>query len=405
MSANTPALAGGSPAPRRGGRRLVRGLAILVGVVVVAVAAVYATAWLTLDRWAVSRALIWRDSDIDDYRRFESRPIPAGDAPFRYAHGPGYPDGLPAALLPGEPDFAAFLARSDTTAFIVIRNDEIIYERYFNGHDAASTETSFSVAKSFNSAMVGAAIAAGRIAGVDDPVTKYLPELLERDRRFGDITLRHLLGMTSGLRYEETGTPWGDDSRTYYSPDLRALGLAGTEIAEPPGRRFHYNNYNPMLIGMVIERATGMPVADWLARSIWQPMGAEADASWSLDSARSGFEKMESGINGRALDFAKLGSLYLHRGAWNGSQILPAEWIDETTKVAADPTEDYQLGWWTYRDPRVGDAYAARGNHGQAIFVSPRDNLVIVRHGSSFGGVEWGDVAAAIAVALRAPGA
>jgi CubicO group peptidase (beta-lactamase class C family) len=106
--------------------------------------------------------------------------------------------------------------------------------------------------------------------------------------------------MTSGLRYQEGGGPWGDDTATYYAPDLRALALTRTEVVEPPGRRFHHNNFNPLLVGLALERAVGMPVASYLEQRLWRPLGMEADGSWSLDSRSSGFKKMESGLNARA---------------------------------------------------------------------------------------------------------
>ena len=372
--------------------------------VAVLVGGVYLAAWLSLDVSAVARAIIWRGADVDDYRRFPARTIAAGDAPFRYETGPGYPDGLPADVAPGHADLAAMLAESRTTAFIVVKDGRLVYERYFNGHHRDSVETSFSVAKSFNSALVGCAIADGLVAGLDDPVTRYIPELLRRDARFARITLGHLLSMSSGLRYVETGTPWGDDAATYYAPDLRALGLQGTEIVEPPGRRFHYNNFNPMLIGMVLERATGKPVSVYLSEKLWKPLGAEADATWSLDSARSGFEKMESGINARAIDFVKLGSVYLAGGSWRGRQLVPADWVEVSTRYAAetDPSLRYQYGWWTYRGEQLGDYFVARGNKGQFVFVFPRQRLVISRHGVDFGGVDW--MATIPAIALRIAG-
>jgi len=184
----------------------------------------------------------------------------------------------------------------------VVKDDGLLYEHYFNGYDHGSTQTSFSVAKSFASALVGIAVDDGTIA-LDDPITDYLPKLKERDARFDKITIRHLISMSSGLRYEEQGTPWSDDTETYYAPDLRQLALSDSEIVGPPGELWHYNNFNPLLMGMILERATSQHVAEFMEARLWQPLGAEADASWSLDSVASGFEKMESGINARAIDF------------------------------------------------------------------------------------------------------
>ena len=286
----------------------------------------------------------------------------------------------------------ARLAASDTTAFLILRGDTLLYEGYFNGYDHDSTQTSMSIAKSVLSALVGIAIGQGRIGSVDDPITRYVPELLGRDRRFERITLRHLLTMRSGLRYQEGGTPWSDDTATYYAPDLRALALERTEIAEAPGRRFHYNNYNPLLVGLALERATGMPVATYLERRLWRPLGMEADGSWSLDSRRSGFEKMESGLNGRAIDFAKLGVLYAHGGIWQGRQLVPRNWVQDPTVVPTDdgsiPAPGYGFFWWVQGD-RQPPAFFARGKYAQHIYVVPESGLVLVRFGTDIGYQHW----------------
>jgi CubicO group peptidase (beta-lactamase class C family) len=362
---------------------VILGLALLVG-------AVYARAFLTLDSSTFSRAVVWVDADVDDFRRFPSRRINAPADRYFYDEGPGYPSGLPddAELPGGYSDLESFLRATETTAFIVVKDDQLLYERYFNGYDHDSIQTSFSVVKSFASALVGIAIDED-IIGLDDPITDYLPELKERDARFERITIRHLISMSSGLRYEEDGTPWSDDTETYYAPDLRELALTDTEIIGAPGEQWHYNNFNPLLMGMIIQRATSQRVTDFMEARLWRPIRAEADASWSLDSEESGFEKMESGINARAIDFAKLGSLYLHEGEWNGTRILPASWVRASTAVSDDPSPEYGYWWWTYRDDELGDYYAARGNKGQFIVVIPERDVVVVRHGRDFGGVDW----------------
>ncbi len=148
---------------------------------------------------------------------------------------------------------------------------------------------------------------------MDDPITKYIPELEDKDLRYSAITIGNLLSMATGLRYAEEGTPFRDDTKTYYNDNLRAVALTAV-IEEEPSKTFHYNNYNFLLLGIILERATGMPVTKHLEEKLWKPLGMEGPASWSLDSEASGFEKMESGINARAIDFAKFGRLYLNNG-------------------------------------------------------------------------------------------
>jgi CubicO group peptidase (beta-lactamase class C family) len=373
---------------------LVVGLLVLVGVG-------YGGLVASTSRSQLARAVVWGESDTDDYRRFPARRVAAGPDRFDLRRPAGGDQGPPAAvrrisvwddLRLLERELEQFLAASHTTAFLIARGDTLLYEGYFNGAGHDSVQTSMSVAKSILGTLVGIAVGEGRIGSVDDPITRYVPELAERDRRFGRITLRHLLAMRSGLRYEEDGGPWGDDTATYYAPDLRALALTRTEVVEEPGRRFHYNNFNPLLVGLALERAVGMPVASYLEHRLWRPMGMEADGSWSLDSRASGFEKMESGLNARAVDFAKLGLLVARDGRFRGRQLLPRAWVQDLTRVPIGvggvPAGSYQSFWWI-QDDRSPSALFARGKYGQHIYVVPASDLVLVRFGRDAGYRHW----------------
>jgi len=333
----------------------------------------------------------------------DSRNVENAGSPFQFAAGTQEDEALVRTLFETNPlirDLDSFLRETRTQAFIVIQNDRILYEKYFNGYRRDSIVTSFSVAKSFVSALIGIAIEDGHIDSVDDPITKYLPELGERDAAFNKITIRHLLMMSSGIRYREFPFFTGDNTKTYYYPDLRRLALEETVVVGRPGEEFLYNNYHPLLLGLILERATGRSVAHYLQEKIWKPLGMEFPGSWSLDSDASGFEKMESGLNGRAIDFAKFGRLYLNQGKWDGNQVIPAEWVAESTRedqsvdrAAYYPNTEffgamdgyYGYMWWGL--PRAGGHYdfSAVGNHGQFVYVSPRNNLIIVRNGERYG--------------------
>ncbi|HEY2959066.1 MAG TPA: serine hydrolase [Actinomycetota bacterium] len=369
------------PRRRRWLRRLAAGVA---GLLVVAVA-LYGWAWSSVDRSTVARALVWADADVGDQARFPARPIAA---PRQAAPLPAGGEGrLGAAAVGGGGSFEDSLRATDTLAFLVVHHDRLVYERYLGGADRGTRQTSFSVAKSFVSTLVGIAIDERLIGSVTDPVTRYLPELAARDQRFARITLRDLLTMSSGIRYWETDLPWpwADDTFTYYGVNLREIALDRTVIERPPGKVWHYNNYHPLLLGMVLERATGMPVSDYMASRLWQPLGAEGDASWNLDSERSGFEKMESGLNATPVDFARFGLLALHQGTWNGHRIVSKEWIRAATAAdtSTDPARHYQYFWWVDTQ-RPGRLYAL-GNYGQYIYVAPDADAVVVRFGRDWG--------------------
>ena len=328
------------------------------------------------------------EADVGDQYRFPARLIPAGVASSTLPRRNEI-DLSPSRVVTAEAggDFDAFLRQTDTLAFLVVHDDGLVYERYFDGSGPQTLETSFSVAKSVLSTLVGIAINEGAIGGVDDSVTDYVPELAERDPRFEQITLRHLLTMSSGLRYQEQQLPlpWGDDIATYYGANLREVALDGTEIEQPPGEEWLYNNYNPLLLGMVLERATATSVSEYMATRLWQPLGAEQDATWSLDSEESGFEKMESGLNASAVDFARFGALYLHNGEWNGTQIVAEDWVRAATAAdtTTDPAADYQYFWWVDLDRP--ERFYGLGNFGQYVYVAPDTGSVVVRLGRDWG--------------------
>ena len=352
----------------------------------------------------------WFDSHYNDYlNNFPQRRLEPAPTTFSFdeVRDEARVSGLFETILEVE-DFDAFLEDAHTQAFIIIQDDKILYEKYFNGAERDSMLTSFSVAKSFTSALVGIAIEERYINSVNDPITDYLPELSKRDPRFENITIRHLLMMASGLSYQEMrpGIFNGDDTLTTFYPDQRRAALEFTRILDPPGEYFLYNKYHPQLLGLILERATGRSVTEYMQEVLWDPVGMEFSGSWSLDSETSGFEKMEAGVNARAIDFARFGRLYLEQGNLDGEQVIPAEWVAESTGVDPSTQSDayypdefgqtifnslegyYKYMWYGYfRDGGEYD-FAAEGDHGQFIYVSPHKNLIIVRNGVEYG-IPW----------------
>lgn len=341
-------------------------------------------------------------ADVNDYLIFPERGLQTSDTPFVFEEDSRAEQ--VAARFEQQAaieDLEAFLTDTGTQAFIVIEDDRVVYEGYFNGAQRDSIVTSFSIAKSFLSALIGIAIDEGAIDSVQDPITDYLPELAQRNPDFAAITIEDLLRMSSGIRYEEFPFLNGDDVLTYYYPDLRALALESTHIEAVPGQTFHYNNYHPLLLGLILERATGMTVADYLEQKLWQPLGMAFAGSWSLDSEESAFEKMESGINGRAIDFAKFGRLYLREGNRDGAQLVPEAWVADSTRPFFPSDDYYPPGemfangyygymWWGFQR-EGGNDFCALGNYGQFIYVAPTADLIIVRHGTAYGvpAAEW----------------
>jgi CubicO group peptidase (beta-lactamase class C family) len=376
------------------------GLFIFLSVVLV-----YGWALLSLDSSPIARALVWGSADVRDLERFPYREIESSGsvAGFQVDSRPGIEMNREVGIGKGRSmPLHELLQETGTSAFLVAQDERLLVEEYLGEHQPESVFTSFSVAKSFLSALVGIAIDDGDIESMNDPVTTYIPELLGNDSRFGSLTIAHLLSMRSGLDYQEGGAPWDDDSLTYYHPDLRSLALDGATVKAEPGVDFYYNNYNPLLLGIVLERTTGESVAELMETRLWRPMGAEFDGSWSLDSEVNGFEKMESGVNSRARDYARFGMLYAKEGrSLDGTEVISPGWAAESTSIHADTGPDryadYGFFWWVMRDS--GRFYAA-GNHGQFVFVDPKTDLVIVRLGERFGIDDWPSVIDQIAADL-----
>jgi CubicO group peptidase (beta-lactamase class C family) len=378
-----------------------KGLLWVVGVLVVLFLAVVIIFSIIYTPEYVFRVIRWRTSDVYDYLKFPERSIEQAAEPFRFAEQLN--EGEIENAFETHPlvrDLETFIGETSTQALLVVQDDTLLYERYGQGFQRDSIVTSFSAAKSFGSLLIGIAIDQGYIDGVEDPITKYIPELEARDPAFNQITIHDLLKMSSGIKYEEFPFLNGDDSLTYYYPDLRQLAITSTEIIDQPGKYFLYNNYHPLLIGIILERATGQPVAEYLEQNLWQRIGAEYDASWSLDEA--GFEKMESGINARAIDFAKVGYLLLKNGMLGGEQVISEAWIIRSIQDqghAADYYDTsfgpeilnaaeggyYQYMWYGLTRENGANDFFAAGKYGQVIYVSPQANLVIVRNGENYG--------------------
>ena len=383
--------------------RIISRVLMVAGVIVGLLMLTYGVMFALTGSSQFARVVVWLDVDVGDIDKFPSRTIKTSSA----SELPAVPDGttteafkridpasgggLDPALGAGG-DLDTFLAKTDTTSFLVVKDGKLVKEWYGEGVGRETLQTSFSVSKSFLSTLIGIAIEQGYIHSLDDPITKYIPELLDRDKQFGDITLRNLVTMSSGLAWSDTMTPWGDPANTYYSPDLRATALSAV-VDESPGKTFVYNNYNPLLLGMALERATKQHVSDYMSNELWGPLGAGANASWSMDSDGSGFEKMESGLNARAIDFARFGLMFANDGVVNGKQVVPKQWVSDATAVntSTDPAENYQYFWWVYPGGPEGSSadFAAQGNLGQYIYVAPNENIVIVRLGRHEQGVAW----------------
>jgi len=248
----------------------------------------------------------------------------------------------PRAGVPQQP-LSHLLTESGTTAIVVLHDGRLTWEHYAGDNVVGQAQRCFSVTKSVASALVGLAISDGAIDSVDAPIGRWLPDL--RDPRARQLTIAHLLEMRSGIRFTEGMLPWNDAPRTYYATDLRARLLA-LAVVDPVGRFFHYNDWHPLLLSLILERATGETVTKFLQHRIWNPLGMEDPASIMVDRGDlNGLEHLESGLTATARDLAKFGQLFLQDGMWQGRRLLPSGWVESTTSPAATRSD---AAWFDY---------------------------------------------------------
>lgn len=340
----------------------------------------------------VYRTVVYNHSGIDDYRIFPQRRLTAAPLPFRFREG-GHNGNTPLPVNFGSRQnipLSELLSSTGTVAFLMVKDDAIMFEQYFEGFDRATSSLSFSMAKSFLSVLVGCAIADGYLKSVDQPVTDFVPEL--REKEFASVTLKHLLQMTSGIDYAENDFPLGLHVRFYYTDRLERE-ILNLRLREQPGTRFIYKSGDAYLLTLALKRALGgKSITAYMQERLWQPLGMEYDGIWSIDHAPDGLEKTGCCLAATARDFAKIGRLYLNKGQWDGRRIVPEAWVTESTRIdtSAGSAWNYQHLWWLVVEGRPD--FMANGHLGQFLYINPSAGVIIVRLGKSMGGLsrdEW----------------
>ena len=284
-------------------------------------------------------------------------------------------------------DVNEYLDRTDVSALLILKDGKIRYENYWLTGGREVKWISMSVGKSFVSALIGIALDQGHIKSIQDPVTIYVPQL--KDSAYDGVSIKDILQMSSGASWnEDYGDPNSDINR---SVRIFALGGSLDEFAasltneNEPGTFNRYNSTDTQVLGMLLREATGTSVTEFMQKMLWDPIGAEDNAYWLLDSEN--MEVAYGGLNATARDYAKLGELYRLRGRMNNKQIIPEKWVDESVRPDAphlmpgeNPMSDYPLGygyqWWI---PDESGDYMAIGVYNQFIYVSPKNNSVVVQ--------------------------
>ncbi len=325
--------------------------------------------------------LLWNQRQRDAaFRALDRLPVLAKAA--RISASPT-PLALPAGVPLEIPGIDEYMASQRTSGLVIIQDGKVRFERYGLDFDANGRWTSFSVAKSFTSTLVGAAIQDGAIRSLDDTVSRYIPDL--RGSAYDQVTIRQLLTMSSGVRWNEDYEDPNADVALFNKAtpdegvDATVSYLRRLPRAHPAGEVWNYNTGETNLIGVLVSSATGRPLALYLQEKIWHPAGMEAEATWLL--GKTGHEIAGCCMQAATRDFARFGLFVLANGNVGGRQIVPETWFAEAItkqKETGEPGRGYGLQWWTYDDGAV----AAKGIFGQGIFIDPARRLVIASHSS-----------------------
>jgi CubicO group peptidase (beta-lactamase class C family) len=308
---------------------------------------------------------------LEDYKEFPNRTIQKGTAQ-PWAISKTYNS------VPATDKLNTSHNNLQTVAFLIIKNDSIWHESYFDGYTNTSKSNSFSIAKSIVSAALGKAIMQGKIKSLDQKVTDFFPKLKGKFAK--EVTVGDLSSMASGLSWDEKYySPFSIVTRAYFDDNLKEL-ILGLSIKDKPGQQFRYLSGATQLLAMCIEKATGTYLSNYVSEHFWKPMGAENDALWQLDAADFGIEKAYCCIASTARDFARFGKLYKQNGVWNGKQILERTFVEKSLQPRFSESPEYGYGWWLHQinGKRV---FYMRGHLGQFVIVLPEDDVIIVRLG------------------------
>jgi len=345
------------------------GLLVLVNLVIVVSGKTY-----------LYKAVWYNFADIDDYKIFDNSTVKA-NAPVEWPNAADYNQAKLTDTL------EAVHQRLESVAFLIIKNDSVKYEQYWDGYSSSSLSNSFSMAKTIVGILVGIAIDQGKIRSLDQQVGDFLPEFNSPENKH--LTLRHLLIMSSGLNWDESySNPLSTTTEAYYGQDLYSL-VSDLQVVNPPGKVFEYMSGNTELLALVLIKVTGKSLSEYASEVLWTPLNAVHPALWSTDK-EGGHEKAYCCFNSNARDFARIGSLFLNKGRWNGKQVVSESYVEESVKPAptiysdGTPNSCYGYHWWLV-NAKGRDIFYARGILGQYIFVIPDEQMVVVRLGHKRG--------------------
>ncbi|WP_299112139.1 serine hydrolase [uncultured Winogradskyella sp.] len=309
---------------------------------------------------------------LEDYKEFDVKPIEASNNPQPWPNHKAHNSVKPTETLAN--------ANKDwgTIAYMIIKNDSIWFEEYYDGFGEDSKSNSFSMAKSYVSGLMFMAIQDGFIKNLNQPVCDFLPAFCED--KAANMTVGDLSSMASGTNWDEAYySPLSITTRAYFDDDLAKV-MNGLKMETEPGQVFKYASGDTQMLAMVIEKATGKKLYDYFEQSLWKPLGSENSTLWQVDSEDHDLVKAYCCIASNAKDFARYGKLFKDHGKWNGKQIIDSSYVAMSVKPRFDESPEYGYGWWLHTQLDK-NFFMMRGHLGQYVIVQPEDNVIIVRLG------------------------
>ena len=311
-------------------------------------------------------------ADITDYKYFENITLSKSTSPQPWPIHKDYNN------LPETENLKKIHAELGTVAYLIIKNDSIWHEKYYQGYKKNSYSNSFSMAKSIVSATMGKAIQNGYFESIDDKVSSYVNGY--SDGLAEKLTIGDLSSMASGLDWNESYTDvFGVTARSYISSELNEL-IKSRAIVEEPGKSFKYYSASTQLLSMVIEEATQNKISTLVQDWFLEPLGFENNSLWQIDGKKNNTVKAYCCFNSNARDFARFGKLYKDFGKWNGVQILDSSFVAKSIKPRFKKSPEYGYGFWLGKI-NENDFFAMRGILGQYVIVVPERNIIVVRLG------------------------
>jgi CubicO group peptidase (beta-lactamase class C family) len=339
------------------------------------------------------------------YTHFPTRTISHSPSPFYFVYPKSNLYRLDTLQVDyhakGLTPFSRYFNEGKLLAFLVIKNDTVVYEKYAPGFQENTKSNTFSIGKTMISVLLGEALEAGYIKSLNQKLTEFIPELKNKPA-FKHITIKNLIEMKSGLSFKRFGENffsdiYSDEARFYYTDDLKR-DLQKVKTDTIPGAKWHYSNIDVLLLTWAIERSANKHISTYFKEEVWDKIGSQYDASWGLDR-EGGLENTPSSFQCTAIDLAKIGRLYLNNGIVKTDTVITQSWIKESIFVSASNKNNTAKGWqksthqnywWIPQDNANMSEYLAEGLRGQRLYINPKNKIIIVQFAESgFGGFPY----------------